>query len=610
MSKKGNGAREKDHSVDSYENPIVAFDNGDDSPSGRGSTSSERTLTEIETIGEASDTVEQVAHAPPLLGQEEEPDESAWLCLIDGDAAWQDTWDVLHMLIIFYIFLELPLRLGFRWTIVEEGEVVPSELYMTATTDLMIDFLMFADMVSRFFTTYTWHDFYGEEFVVRNQHKIVRHYVGGEFFVDLVSCMPFDTVVRWLKVGDSTYGPGWVADHVRVLRLARVSRLIGLIALFSNQMMKFSEIVPGLGWLKDWGSMIITVACMLAWNHVICCFLAWAGSPLHDDAFCDTDGYGYYVRVGACDAETNTCEPGECVPDETQDPPIECEYHMPCGWVTRTNQADIQSRGFLAAYTTTYYWAFTIITTIGFGDISGSSTRERALLVFAMMVGSLSFGVIIGRVGAMVQSASMGRIAYDARFRELNEYMQYRSTSHRLSRKVISYLTTKFPNRTIFDETKILGGLPDKLRVEIQIENYYHAIAAVPFIPDDDIHVRTAICSQLVPMTYMQGEHIIHEGALGREMYLIEHGRVAFIHEYTIGGKVVSAPCSSWGENADFGNTSPGSSRVVEDEIMVRTAISQRPFLPSLVSFLPSFLPSLVSFCLCLRALVLLGKPL
>ena len=52
MSKKGNGAREKDHSVDSYENPIVAFDNGDDSPSGRGSTSSERTLTEIETIGE------------------------------------------------------------------------------------------------------------------------------------------------------------------------------------------------------------------------------------------------------------------------------------------------------------------------------------------------------------------------------------------------------------------------------------------------------------------------------------------------------------------------------------------------------------------------------
>jgi hypothetical protein len=75
MSKKGNGAREKDHSVDSYENPIVAFDNGDDSPSGRGSTSSERTLTEIETIGDASDTVEQVAHAPPLLGQEEEPDE-------------------------------------------------------------------------------------------------------------------------------------------------------------------------------------------------------------------------------------------------------------------------------------------------------------------------------------------------------------------------------------------------------------------------------------------------------------------------------------------------------------------------------------------------------
>ena len=42
--------------------------------------------------------------------------------------------------------------------------------------------------------------------------------------------------------------------------------------------------------------------------------------------------------------------------------------------------------------------------------------------------------------GTMVQSASMGKMAYDVRFRELTEYMTYRSTSQRLSRKVISYL--------------------------------------------------------------------------------------------------------------------------------------------------------------------------
>jgi hypothetical protein len=523
-----------------FENPVNAFDSNDED------TSEGASRTNNLIAVDEDDAVLQINHEPPPLGhgKPDDDEDEGYCLLIDGNAAWQDSWDVLHMLIIGYIFLELPLRLGFRWTVEAEGEPVPSELYMTRATDLIIDLAMLVDMISRFFTTYTWHDFYGEEFVVRNHRKIVNHYIRGEFGVDFISCMPFDTIVRLMRIGDSTYGPGWVADHVRVMRLARASRLVKLIALFSDKMVKVSEAVPGLGWLKDWTSMIITILIMIAWNHFICCFLAWAGSPLHDDPHCVSDGIGYYVKPGSCDTEQG-CDT-DCVPDDNPGDSVDCDYLMPCGWVTRTNQKDIQSKAFLDAYITTYYWAFTIITTIGFGDISGSSTRERFLMVAAMMVGALSFGVIIGRVGAMVQSRSMGRIAYDARFRELQEYMQYRATSQRLRTKVFSYLTTKFPNRTIFDESKILAGLPDKLRVELQIENYYNAVAAVPFLPTNDIHIRTAICSRLIPMTFMQGEHIIHEGALGREMYLIEHGKVVFVHEYQVDDQVLSAPCPTW----------------------------------------------------------------
>ena len=111
------------------------------------------------------------AHAPPLLQDSlgESLEEKKFLCLIDGDAAWQDSWDVVQMLIIGYIFLELPLRLGFRWTKGEGGIGALSEAYMTPATDLIIDALMLIDLISRFFTTYTWHDFYGEDFVVRDQ---------------------------------------------------------------------------------------------------------------------------------------------------------------------------------------------------------------------------------------------------------------------------------------------------------------------------------------------------------------------------------------------------------------------------------------------------------
>ena len=72
------------------------------------------------------------AHAPPLLQDSlgDSLEEKKFLCLIDGDAAWQDSWDVVQMLIIGYIFLELPLRLGFRWTKGEGDIGALSEAYL------------------------------------------------------------------------------------------------------------------------------------------------------------------------------------------------------------------------------------------------------------------------------------------------------------------------------------------------------------------------------------------------------------------------------------------------------------------------------------------------
>jgi len=41
--------------------------------------------------------------------------------------------------------------------------------------------------------------------------------------------MPFDTFVRIWGWGDEEYGKGWLADHVRMLRLARASRLLNIV---------------------------------------------------------------------------------------------------------------------------------------------------------------------------------------------------------------------------------------------------------------------------------------------------------------------------------------------------------------------------------------------
>jgi hypothetical protein len=44
----------------------------------------------------------------------------------------------------------------------------------------------------------------------------------------------------------------------------------------------------------------------------------------------------------------------------------------------------------LARYVTSYYWAITTVSTVGFGDITAKTTAERLFSITAEMFGSVS----------------------------------------------------------------------------------------------------------------------------------------------------------------------------------------------------------------------------
>ena len=58
----------------------------------------------------------------------------------------------------------------------------------------------------------------------------------------------------------------------------------------------------------------------------------------------------------------------------------------------------------MSRYTISLYWAFTTMTTVGFGDIVGTSRTEYIVVIFGMLVGASVFGYVIGNVTAMMES--------------------------------------------------------------------------------------------------------------------------------------------------------------------------------------------------------------
>ena len=54
------------------------------------------------------------------------------------------------------------------------------------------------------------------------------------------------------------------------------------------------------------------------------------------------------------------------------------------------------ARDVVDRYIASIYWAFTTMTTVGYGDISATTRMERVIACFGMIVGGFVFSAIIG----------------------------------------------------------------------------------------------------------------------------------------------------------------------------------------------------------------------
>jgi hypothetical protein len=70
----------------------------------------------------------------------------------------------------------------------------------------------------------------------------------------------------------------------------------------------------------------------------------------------------------------------------------------------RPNAHEDGAMGLWDKYAIALYWAFTTMTTVGFGDIVGTSSAEYLAVVFGMLVGASVFGYVIGNVTAIMES--------------------------------------------------------------------------------------------------------------------------------------------------------------------------------------------------------------
>eukprot|EP00736_Rhodelphis_marinus_P013098 Rmarinus@m.20171 len=377
-------------------------------------------------------------------------------------------WNCLQVFLLLYISLVVPLRFGF----VDEPE--PDSVPFVI--DVFVDLFFVIDIIIRFRTAYV------ENFrVVTDPQKIARAYTRSLwFYFDLISCFPINYVVLlWGGIGSNTARVNRLFRFTRLARILRVVRINRLLRHYEDDL-----------WEVLWLIRLARLSfCIIFVAHFMCCI--W-----------------YYVGL-----ENEVSGDGRTV----------------LGWVAQQEWADEEA--LYTRYITSFYWAITSMTTVGYGDIIASTTNEKLYAVGAMILGGYLFGLVIGNISNVISDEHSSSHMYNLKMKSLKEFLYYRQVPSELQTRIRRFYEVLFVNKTVFDEKDIVTSLPHSLKTNLVRHLYRDLVSKVPLFNNLDEEVVTKVCLMMQPYRGVPGDIITKEGEVGRELYVICSGSVLLTYK-------------------------------------------------------------------------------
>ena len=175
-----------------------------------------------------------------------------------------------------------------------------------------------------------------------------------------------------------------------------------------------------------------------------------------------------------------------------------------------------------------FYWSTLTLTTIG--ELPGPARDEEfAFVIFDFLVGVLIFATIVGMVGGIITNMNVRRTEFQEKLDNLKQYMRYRRVGKELQDRVIKWFDYLWTNNHSLNEEKILQSLPDKLQTEIAIHVHFETLRQVQIFEECEAGLLEELVLKLKPQVFSPGDYICRKGDIGKEMYIIKHGRLEVV---------------------------------------------------------------------------------
>ncbi|XP_045469967.1 cyclic nucleotide-gated channel rod photoreceptor subunit alpha isoform X1 [Harmonia axyridis] len=190
--------------------------------------------------------------------------------------------------------------------------------------------------------------------------------------------------------------------------------------------------------------------------------------------------------------------------------------------------SDADSTDYVKAYLQSYYWCTLALTTIG--DLPRPRNKvEYVFVIIQLLFGLLLFATVLGHVANIVTSVSAARKEFQAKLDGVKTYMRMRRVPNHLQVKVIKWFDYLWLTQKCSDEEKAVSCLPDKLKAEIAINVHLDTLKRVEIFQNTEAGFLCELVLRLRPVLFSPGDYICRKGEVGKEMYIVNRGRLQVV---------------------------------------------------------------------------------